>query len=167
MGGVPRPSAARQTVLDPPDPRMPPNPVPKLSAKRLGELQVEGITDPRLRAVSRCFMRWAVTHGDGETLPLMAKSEPLYLSSHDRPPPLEGADSVIVDAVYKSAPGWARHFVKLWFREQLNGPQVQARLSIKRLRAVYEERDLVLAYFLGRLVEAGVSLDARGRVGDL
>lgn len=166
MRGPARPTKARATVLDKPDTRMPPNPVPKLTADQLKRLQGDDKTDPRLRGVNRWLMRWAVTHGDGEYLPLMARSEPLFASSHDRLPPLDDEESKVVDAVYKSAPDWARKFVKLWYRKGLTAPEMQAELAIKRRQAIYDERSKVLFFFLGRLTGEGLSVNSRADVGD-
>jgi hypothetical protein len=119
--------------------------------------------DPRLRAVHRCFERWAVTRGlDHGLLPLMARQRMLYVSSSARPPALEDGEAKIVDAVYRSAPDWARHFVKLWYRAQATVAEIQEVLSIKRRASIYQEREAALFYFLGRLIEAGLPLDPRG-----
>lgn len=166
MRGAARPSVARPTVLDPPDGRMSPNPVPKISAERLRSMPIEYVTDPRLRSVDRFFWRWAITHGASSAGPTLARSSPIFASAHSMPTPLDDAESRIVDTAVKSAPDWARKFVKAWYRAQLTVAQIQEELSIKRRQSVYEERELVLAYFLGRLVESGLSATSHAHVGN-
>lgn len=166
MRGSPRPTVARPTVMDPPDKRLPDNPIPRMTPAQLRGVESEYTTDPRLRAVERFFMRWAVTRGDGEHAPALARSAPLHLSSHDRPAPLDDAESRIVDLTVRTAPSWAKEFVKLWYRRALSIEEMQENLAIKRRAGVYEERRIVLAYFLGRLIGAGLSVTSRRDVGD-
>jgi hypothetical protein len=130
-------------------------------------MPIEYVTDPRLRTVDRYFRRWAVTHGDRDMdVPSMAHQDPMYRSSHAMPTELEKAESLIMDAAVKSAPGWARQFVGYWYRAELPVAEIQERLAIKRRQSVYEERKAVLFYFLGRLVEAGIRMPSLADVGE-
>lgn len=127
----------------------------------------EYVTDPRLRMVDRYFRRWAVTHGDRDLdTPGIAQLDPLYRRSHAKPTELENAESLIMDAAVKTAPSWAAEFVKLWYRAEASVAEMQEKFAIARRQSVYEERKLVLAYFLGRLVEAGMRMPTLGEVSD-
>lgn len=157
MRGAARPSAARPTVLDPPDRRMAANPEPnKLSVEQLARLASASITDPRLRAIDRCFQRWAITHGDREAVPGWAMLDLGVRTSSDKPLPLDDAESLIIDAAIRTAPAWAEKFIRLWYAAELSAQDMQIALKIGTRDAVYGERKIVLAYFLGRLVEAGI-----------
>jgi hypothetical protein len=162
MRGPARPTARRPTIADPPDRRLQATPVHQIRPDELRIAVSRTRGDPRLRAVDRLFERWAVTKGDGAHFPLLARSEALYRSSSSRPPPLEDAESRVVDAVFRSAPSWARHFIKLWYRAQATAEEIQSVLAIKRRSSVYEERERVLFYFLGGIIQAGMQLDPLG-----
>lgn len=73
-------------------------------------------------------------------------------------PPLGDHDSLVVDRAVKSAPDWAQRFVRLWYRSDATVTEIAELLHIKRRQAVYEERQLVLAYYLGRLTQMGLDL---------
>lgn len=163
MHGRAQPTKHRPTIEDDPDRRVAAVDVPPLTPEQLRSASPALRIDPRLRSVHRCFERWAVTRGtDHQLLPLMARPTYVYRPGAGRPTPLEDAEAGIVDGVYKSAPAWARQFVKLWYRAQATVAELQEVLSIKSRQSVYQERQAVLFYFLGRLLEAGLRLDQRG-----
>lgn len=155
MRGEARPTRARATIADPPDRRVE-MPDVRLKPEQLRAVARHGATDPRLRPVDRCFERWAVTHGDGPALPLLAESS---LTVRTTPvPPLPDRDSLVVDRAVKSAPRWAQAFVRLWYRSDATAQEIADLLHIKRRQAVYEERQLVLSYYLGRFAQMGLEL---------
>lgn len=160
MRGEPRPSRRRPIVADEADPRVPEVRLKReqlLKPEQLRALTRQGTTDPRLRPVDRCFERWAVTHGDGPALPLLAESS-LGVRTTLRIPPLADRDSLVVDRAVKSAPGWAATFVRLWYRSDATVAEIAEFLHIRRRQSVYDERTLVLSYYLGRLTQMGLVL---------
>lgn len=74
-----------------------------------------------------------------------------------RPPPLPYDESIVTDFIVLHSPVWARDFVFMWFRSDKTVEQIAERLQV-RARAVYDERKLALAYYLGRLTEAGIRI---------
>jgi len=165
MRGPARPTKRRPTVLDKPDPRVPEVQPKKLTPAQLRRLPKDVPSDPRTRAVDRILERWAVTHGDGEYLPLMARTEPLYLSSHDRPTPLDDTEARIVDGAIKGAPDWARRIVRLHYRGRLKPDELQAELAIKRREYVYDLLHDAQIFFLGMFRAMGLSVTSRTDVG--
>lgn len=71
-------------------------------------------------------------------------------------PALDDRESLLVDATVHSSPAWARSFVMLWYRAAYTVQEMADALRINRRQAVYEERRVVLAYYLGRFVEIGL-----------
>lgn len=114
-----------------------------------------GATDPRLRSADRWLERWAATHGVGQVLPLIAT---LKSSSGPTVPLLNDQESILIDEAVRLSFDWARSFVILWYRSDYSVQQIGEELKIRRRRAVYEERDVVLAYYLGRFTEIGLSV---------
>lgn len=157
MRGASRPTAERATVMDPPDHRIE-QPIPrKIPAPEMKLLLRKLATEPRLRAVDRCFLRWAVTPTDNIQAPGYAS---LILMKRSIPAtaPLDDAESKIVDAAVRASPIWAASFVNLWYRSDLSTAEIATKLRIKKRQYVYEERDRVLFYYTGRLHEIGFSL---------
>jgi hypothetical protein len=156
MRGAPVATAERATVLDPPDRRVPQPHPRKLSPDQLRVLGRESATDPRLRAVDRCFERWAATPGDSGGPSLSH----VILLRRDAvgAPPLDDAESKIVDTAVRTSPRWARNFVNMWYRQELTIAQIAKELAMKRYEHVHAERSLVLGYFLGRLAESAAQL---------
>lgn len=153
MRGAPKVTEARATVLDPPDPRVPELTPRKLSPKELALIGRETRTDPRLRAIDRCFERWAATPTTQSVGPRLAC---IIIIGHDgtAAPPLDDAESKIVDAVVRVSPRWASEFVRLWYRTELPVTEIARTLKIKHRQYVYAERQMVLGYYLGRIEEA-------------
>jgi DNA-directed RNA polymerase specialized sigma24 family protein len=166
MRGGPRPKR-RSTVLDKPDTRVKEQQVRRLTPAQIQTVPTQGRIDPRVRGVDRILERWAVTHGDGEHLPLMARSEPLYLSSQDRPTALDEAEARIVETAVKSAPDWARRVVRLHYRKRLKREEIQEELAIKRLEYVNELLHEARLFFLGMLRGMGLPVNSRTDVGDV
>lgn len=157
MRGEPSRTRPRSTVAQPPDRRVAPVPDIRLKPEQLRAITRHGATDPRLRPVDRCFERWAVTHGDAPIFPTLAESSFAGRTTL-RVPPLDDRDSLVVDRAVKSAPDWAQSFVRLWYRSDCTVQEMADFLHIKRRQAVYEERQLVLAYYLGRFSQMGLEL---------
>lgn len=153
MHGEPTTTRRRPSIADPPDRRAPEVPVRALTPSELRMLARDTALDPRFRAIDRYLWRWAVGQGSG--LPLSAHDADTLPES--KPPPLPADDSITIDIIVLHAPDWARAFVFMWFRSDKTVEQMAQRLKC-RVRAVYDERKLVLAYFLGRLTEAGIRI---------
>lgn len=115
--------------------------------------------DPRLRGVHAVLERWAASFGPDERLAGVQAATVVHPGP--RPHPLGDADRLIVDRVYNASPAWARHFVKLRYRAQATAEELQDVLGLTSRQAVYRERQIVLMYFLGRLVSAGMQPDPR------
>lgn len=154
MRGSPIVTAERPTVLDRPDHRVPEVRIPKLAAERVRMVtNREVATDPRLRAIDRCFERWARTPGDSGG-PELAQAILSGASDTSGPPPLDDLESKIVDAAVRESPRWARTFVHLWYRTDSSPTEIAKMLCIKHRQYVYHERQIVLGYYLGRLTGA-------------
>lgn len=154
MPGEPRLTQHRPTLADPPDRRVPEVvPLRPLTPSELRMLARDTALDPRFRAIDRYLWRWAVGQGSG--LPLSADDADWLPES--KPTPLPSDESITVDLIVLHAPHWARVFAFMWFRSDSTVPQIAERLKC-RVRAVYDERKLVLAYFLGRFAEAGIRI---------
>ena len=151
MRGEPRVTKRRDTLADRPDRRVSEVSVRPLTPSQLRMLARDTALDPRFRAVDRFLWRWAVGHGTG-----LPPDDPDFLREA-RPSPLPPEDAIKVDEIMHEAPEWARAFVVWWFRSDATVEEIAERLSC-RSRAVYDERKLVLAYFLGRLVEADIRI---------
>lgn len=152
MRGKPHVTEERPTIRQPPDWRVPEPPRPRpLTPAQLRMLTRDRALDPRFRGVDRYLWRWAV--GQGAGLPLDAEEADGLPQS--RPTPLAPDESTVVDMTILAAPGWAREFVFMWFRSNDTIEEMAARLQV-RSRAVWDERKLVLAYFLGRFIELGI-----------
>lgn len=153
MPGEPVPSRRRETIAERPDRRVESVRVPGLSSNAIRLLTREKALDPRFRPVDRYLWRWSIGQGSG--LPMDPDDADGLPES--RPPPLSGDESVITDAIVLRSPVWARDFVFMWFRSDKTVEEIAQRLQV-RARAVYDERKLTLAYYLGRLTEAGIMI---------
>lgn len=151
------PLRPRSTIDDQRDPRvMPPRPR-SLSPQEVRIILRPGATDPRLRPADRWLERWAATHGSGSgvAVPSMA-AVTLIARTPDVVPALDDRESLLIDAAVHSSPAWARTFAILWYRTACTVQEMADVLRIRRRQAVYEERHVVLAYYLGRFVEMGL-----------
>lgn len=117
-----------------------------------------GATDPRLRPADRWLERWAATHGSGPMLPGAATITLVAPTSTVRVPALDDRESLLIDGVVDSSPNWARTFAVLWYRTSCTVQEIGDALKIRRLRAVYDERQMVLGYYLGRFSEIGLTV---------
>jgi hypothetical protein len=152
MRGAPIPTAARATIADIPDRRIDEVYPRKLDKEEIALINRVRETDPRLRAIDRCFFRWAATPSQSNGPRL---SHIILLRQHDSGPvPLDDAESKMVDVAVRTSPGWARNFVRLWYKTDSSVAEIATVLKIKRREYVYDERKLVLGYYLGRLAEA-------------
>lgn len=156
MRGAPVQTQDRQTSVDPADPR-----VPEIRPRKLTEQEIQIVnrviaTDPRLRAVDRCFERWSRTPTDSRGPSIAAVV--FVASVQSGAVPLDDAESKIVDAAVRTAPKWARNFVVMWYKQGLTIAQIAKVLQMKRYEHVHAERHLVLGYFLGRLAESASQL---------
>jgi hypothetical protein len=157
MRGPPKPMQPRPTSVDRADPRVPEVYPRKLTPTDLERVATRiGATDPRLRAIDRCFERWAATPTG--SAPGIAQVDLIKREPVSKTVPLDDAESKLVDAVVRESPGWARNFVILWYKSDLQVAQIAEALKIKRREYVYDERRIVLSYFLGRLSEAQMSM---------
>lgn len=148
---------ARQTAEDPPDYRISQVRPRQLTPAEMHAITRPGATDPRYRAADRWLERWAVTHGSGRMLPLIATlklraASPTVTALDDR-------ESIVIDNIVRQSPAWAATFAIFWYRSDYSVTQIADMLKIKRRRAVYEERDVVLSYYLGRLAQAGLEVN--------
>lgn len=148
----------RPTTADPPD-----RGVPGVFPRRLTPAEVQVITrpgalDPRLRPADRWLERWAATHGSGEVLPLAATMSIMPRSPPARVAPLGDRESLLVDAVVRLSKPWARTFAILWYRSACTVQEIADHMRLRRRQAVYEERNTVLAYYLGRFEEMGLQV---------
>lgn len=153
MRGEPIMTKHRPTLADPPDRRVPAPSKPPLTPQELRLLARETALDPRFRAIDRYLWRWGVGQGSG--LPLQPDDADRLPES--KPPPLPDIESTVVDLIILHSPTWARDFVFMWFRSASSIDEIAHRLQCRE-RAVYDERKLVLAYFLGRVTEAGIRI---------
>ena len=160
MRGRPVVTEPRPTVVDAPDKRIVETPVPKLPIGAINKLlEREVKTDPRLRAVDRCFERWAATPMGDIGSPRMTHVILVNRAGDGGPVPLDDVESKIVDTAVRTSPGWARRFVQLWYRSDMSVTDIARELAIKRREYVYQERHIVLSYYYGRLSEATVQLE--------
>jgi hypothetical protein len=155
MRGAPIPTATRATVLDRPDHRVPEVRPRQLNPEEVRVLNREIATDPRLRAVDRCFERWAITPGV-DHWPGLVQPVLLHRASQSKPSPLDDAESKIVDAAVKTSPAWAKRFIYIWYRTDMSVAEIAQTLSMKRYEHVHGERHIVLGYYMGRLAEATI-----------
>lgn len=145
----------RSTIDDARDPRIMAPRAHTLSPEEVRIILRPGATDPRLRPADRWLERWAVTHGSGPVLPSVA-AVTLIARTPEVVPTLDDHESLLVDAAVHSAPAWARTFAILWYRTACTVQEMADVLRIRRRQAVYEERHVVLAYYLGRFAEMGL-----------
>lgn len=154
MRGAPIPTEERPTVLDAADPRIPTVYPPRLTPAQLRVVERPGVTDPRLRAADRLLERWAAAPTSHMIWPGLAQLH--FLPRATSVPPLADRESKLIDGAVRTSPAWAGMFVILWYRSGCTAQEIGEALKIRRRQAVYEERHLVLAYFLGRFAEAGI-----------
>lgn len=148
MPGVRWPGAApRKTVEDPPDYRISQVRPRQLTPEELHAINRPGVVNPRYRAADRWLERWAVTHGSGRMLPLIATLK--VRSPTPSVPPLDDHESLLIDGAVRVSPPWASRFAVLWYRSEYSVRQIANELKIKRNRAVYEELNEVLSFYLG------------------
>lgn len=161
MRGQPKVTEERASVMDPPDRRVPEVHVRKLSKSEVERISNrEAATDPRLRAVDRCFERWAVTPTESGSPGLSYVI--LFRRDDVGTAPLDDLESKIVDAAVRSSPKWARTFVHLWYRSDSTVTDIAKTLHMKHREYVYDERKVVLSYYLGRLSEVAGELNLTG-----
>lgn len=157
MPGVRWPGIAeRPTSDDLPDYRIKQVQPRPLSPAETRAIVRPGAADPRFRAADRWLERWAYTHGSGRMLPLMSTLK--APRSTQAVSPLEDRESLIIDGAVRASPPWASRFAVLWYRSECSVRQIAMELAIKRVRAVYEERNTVLAYFQGCFATAGLQV---------
>lgn len=151
MRGPPHQTERRPDISQPPDRRIPEVRVDPLSPAVIRMMTRERALDPRFRGIDRYLWRWSVGQGSG--LPLDADDADGLPES--KPTPLARDESIVVDMAILHSPEWARDFVFMWFRSPATLDEIAERLKC-RARAVWDERKLVLAYYLGRFTELGI-----------
>lgn len=145
----------RPTIANDPDVR-----IARVSLRTLSPWAVRAIyrdkaLDPRFRAVDRYLWRWSVGQGTGlPPDPEMADKLPV-----SRPTPLAPDEAILVDQAIIRSPAWASRFVFMWFRSDRTVEEIAVQLAC-RARAVYDERRLVLGYYLGRFTEIGITISS-------
>jgi hypothetical protein len=113
--------------------------------------------DPRLLPTERHLQRWAVSQGSGLPLP----SELADILPRTKLPPLPDDQAVVTDQAILHSPRYWQRFVHSWYRSPKPAEVIAGELGLSRA-SVYDERRLVLAYFFGRLTEAGIPLASFG-----
>jgi hypothetical protein len=158
MGGRPMVSEDRATVLDPADSRITEVRIATLPPSSIRRHSHRAGIDPRLRAVDLCFERWAATVGDGSVCPQLARPNLIHASIELGMIALDEHEAKLVDGVVRSSPPWASGFVRAWYRSEKSVKEIAEMLAIRNRQSVYQERILVLGYFLGCLISEGVKL---------
>lgn len=148
MRGAPVATAERATVVDRPDRRVEEVRLRKLKPDQINVIRPARI-DERLQSMDDIFTAWAATPGDGSVLPGL--SRPNIFGNGSDSDILDEHQAKIVDRHLRQSPGWAGTFIRLWYRSGLSPTQVAHELSMKNRQSVYQERVLVLAFFLGRM----------------
>lgn len=148
--------APKTTIEDAPDRRVPRPPTRALSPEEVKTLVRPGAIDARLRPTDRWLERWGATHGGGSILPGIANVELIARTAPAGVPMLDDRESLLIDEVVDTSPGWARTFAVLWYRTPCTVQEIADVLRIRWRQAVYEERRMILAYYLGRFVEIGL-----------
>ncbi|MHB8817299.1 MAG: hypothetical protein ACYDAE_29105 [Steroidobacteraceae bacterium] len=160
MHGEPYVAGQRATSVDPPDVRVPEVQVRKLSPEQVRVLTRAGqhAIDPRFRGVDRFFERWASSYALTSPPPSMGYAQAdLIGTPRDAVMPLAADDLTVVDMIVLHSPEWAKRFVFMRYRLGYSTAELAAEIKC-RLRGVFDEQRVVLAYFLGRLTEAGVNV---------
>lgn len=126
--------------------------------RALPAAQIKAITrhntlDRRFRPTARYLERWAVGQGSG----LVMSPEDADGLPESRATPLPLDESVVADLTILHSPPDFRRMVFMWFRSPKPPEVIAQELGISRA-AVYVELKVVLAYFLGRFHEAGLSI---------
>lgn len=155
MRGEPATTRRRPTLQDEADPRVGNVHLRKLTGAQMRVLTRDTALDPRFRWIDRYLWRWSVGQGSG--LPMDADTADRLPSS--KPTPLPEEEAIAIDMAILNSPDWARRFVFMWFRSDRTTEEIALELSC-RVRAIYDERKLVLAYYLGRFTELGISIPA-------
>lgn len=156
--GRPEVTEERKTSVDPPDRRLTMVDVPTLSPKSVQSILQYLRVDPRLRSTDLWFRRWAATPGAGVKMPTLAIPRLVFTARDPYAPALNNRDCYLVDIAVRTAPNWSRTFALLWYRSERTVSEIAEILRIKHRREVYQERELVLAYFLGRLAQMGFEM---------
>lgn len=157
MPGPPRRTKPSKTIADPPDRRVPEVPVRLLAPDTLRKLPRD-MVDPRLRSTDRWLLRWAITPGSGPKEPSLAQPRFVPTIPESKFTALNDRESYMVDRAVKTSPIWARTFVLMWYRSERTPAEIAEALRMKRRQSLYEERALVLSYFLGRLAQMGFEM---------
>lgn len=140
--------------------------VSPMPANKLAALTRQNSLDRRVRPTARWLERWAAGQGSGLKLTEKqlerlaergAEDEEAREARKVLATPLGDMDAITTDLVVQRSPSWAETFVRLWYRTDLSAEAIAAELDIS-VRAVYHEHKVVLAYYLGRLTEAGLPI---------
>jgi hypothetical protein len=142
----------RTTADDPPDHRIPGLPFHAPSAADvIRRITRANSLDPRLMPTDRHMQRWAVGQGSGMDVPECA------LFPLSRLTPLDPLTDIATDQIVLSTPDHWRNFIGRWYRSDCSVDQLANEFGLKRDK-LFVERRLVLAYLLGRLTAAGISV---------
>lgn len=133
--------------------RVPPVFVRPLTPDRIAEITRHNTLDRRLRPIARHLERWAISQGSG--LPLSAEEGDSLPDT--KLTPLSDDEAVITDATILYSPEPMKRFVCAWFRSAKPTTVIAEEFGLSRT-ALYVELKMVLAYYLGRLHEAGLQI---------
>lgn len=133
--------------------RLPPVFVRPLTPSRIADITRHNTLDRRLRPIARHLERWAISQGSG--LPLSAEESDSLPEA--KLTPLSDEEAVITDATILYSPESMKRFVFAWFRSQKPSTMIAEEFGLSHT-GLYVELKMVLAYYLGRLHEAGLQI---------
>lgn len=112
--------------------------------------------DPRLEPTDRHMQRWSVSqHMTLAELGFTGAEIPT--ASKFRLTPLADDIAAVTDRIYAQTPIFWRNFVWDWYCTDKSTELIAKQAQCTRA-SIYTERRIVLAYFLGRLIQAGVRI---------
>jgi hypothetical protein len=112
--------------------------------------------DPRLEPTDRHMQRWSVSQHDTLGDLGFSFTEVLVVSKF-RLTPLADDIAAVTDRIFAQTPMYWRSFVWDWYCTD-KPTEVIARQAQCTRASIYTERRIVLAYLLGRLIQAGVRI---------
>lgn len=160
MRGKPHVTAPRPTVLDPPDPRVPPPEKAPLTPEQLRALQRPTALDPRIRAVDRLLCRWGASvytsssGSPGGNWPDLAQVD-LRPTTRSGPTALGDDEFNEIEHAVLHLDEWARSFVFQRYRLGWTIEDIAIKANL-RVRAIFEEQRYVLFTCLGLFHGLGI-----------
>lgn len=124
--------------------------------ENIRRLTRQNALDPRLEPTDRHMQRWSVSRHD--TLDELGfNSFDVIPASRFRLTPLADDIAAVTDRIFAQTPTFWRDFVWDWYCTNKSTDLIAAHAQCTRA-SIYTERRIVLAYFLGRLIQAGVRI---------